>query len=193
MRCVLVHLTHFLLRHQHISFGSSSSSWITPTWTSVQSCYALVTGIFTETGGQLHKLLSIHRVVTCAESLAHGDSSFIYRNATTLINFWKKWNIPFQKWCHRYFILTPWNSLTSVFTKMTWILDNSPSALPSHMSLLLTLIPVKTCLHTTSGKECATITSRTTGLPDVGSLLWGIGLITNKANFSHSFEHLFNS
>ncbi|XP_026220548.1 diacylglycerol O-acyltransferase 1-like isoform X2 [Anabas testudineus] len=40
----------------------------------------------------------------CAELLRFGDRRFYgdWWNATTLITFWKNWNIPFQKWCHRH-------------------------------------------------------------------------------------------
>ncbi|XP_040895194.1 diacylglycerol O-acyltransferase 1-like isoform X2 [Toxotes jaculatrix] len=40
----------------------------------------------------------------CAELLRFGDRHFYgdWWNATTLIAFWKNWNIPFQKWCHRH-------------------------------------------------------------------------------------------
>ncbi|XP_029909249.1 diacylglycerol O-acyltransferase 1-like [Myripristis murdjan] len=40
----------------------------------------------------------------CAELLHFGDRHFYgdWWNATTLTAFWKNWNIPFQKWCHRH-------------------------------------------------------------------------------------------
>ncbi|XP_023253098.1 diacylglycerol O-acyltransferase 1-like isoform X1 [Seriola lalandi dorsalis] len=40
----------------------------------------------------------------CAELLRFGDRHFYgdWWNATTLITFWRNWNIPFQKWCHRH-------------------------------------------------------------------------------------------
>ncbi|XP_042352002.1 diacylglycerol O-acyltransferase 1-like [Plectropomus leopardus] len=40
----------------------------------------------------------------CAELLRFGDRLFYgdWWNAITLIMFWKNWNIPFQKWCHRH-------------------------------------------------------------------------------------------
>ncbi|XP_033489990.1 diacylglycerol O-acyltransferase 1-like isoform X1 [Epinephelus lanceolatus] len=39
-----------------------------------------------------------------AELMRFGDRHFYgdWWNATTLINFWENWNIPFQKWCHRH-------------------------------------------------------------------------------------------
>lgn len=47
-----------LVRHQPISSGSSSSSWVTPIWISVQSCCALAIVIFMETGGQFARHIS---------------------------------------------------------------------------------------------------------------------------------------
>ncbi|XP_050929591.1 diacylglycerol O-acyltransferase 1 isoform X2 [Lates calcarifer] len=40
----------------------------------------------------------------CAELLRFGDRHFYgdWWNATSLITFWKNWNIPFQRWCHRH-------------------------------------------------------------------------------------------
>ncbi|XP_071345658.1 diacylglycerol O-acyltransferase 1-like isoform X1 [Trachinotus anak] len=40
----------------------------------------------------------------CAELLRFGDRRFYgdWWNATTLTTFWRNWNIPFQKWCHRH-------------------------------------------------------------------------------------------
>ncbi|XP_029951241.1 diacylglycerol O-acyltransferase 1-like [Salarias fasciatus] len=40
----------------------------------------------------------------CAELLRFGDRHFYgdWWNATTLIDFWKNWNVPFQKWCDRH-------------------------------------------------------------------------------------------
>ncbi|XP_068579299.1 diacylglycerol O-acyltransferase 1-like isoform X2 [Cebidichthys violaceus] len=40
----------------------------------------------------------------CAELMRFGDRHFYgdWWNATTLVTFWKNWNIPFQKWCHRH-------------------------------------------------------------------------------------------
>ncbi|XP_070686692.1 diacylglycerol O-acyltransferase 1-like [Pempheris klunzingeri] len=40
----------------------------------------------------------------CAELLRFADRHFYadWWNATTLITFWKNWNIPYQKWCHRH-------------------------------------------------------------------------------------------
>lgn len=104
------------IRHQPISSGYSSSSWVTPTWISVQSCCALVIGIFMETGGQYTEHFSVHCLFVACAVLTDFRLSVIYRNATTLIIFWKNWNIPFQKWCHRYFSLKSLNNI-----HMTWV------------------------------------------------------------------------
>ncbi|KAM7396318.1 hypothetical protein PAMP_019364 [Pampus punctatissimus] len=54
--------------------------------------------------GLLFFFLSHSYLNFCAELLHFGDRHFYgdWWNATTLIIFWKNWNIPFQKWCHRY-------------------------------------------------------------------------------------------
>lgn len=94
---------------------------------------------------------------------------FIYRNATTLITLWKNWNIPCQKWCHRYFS----NVLkqTSVFTHMTGKPQNVSYILLSQKILLLVLPRRKACIHPTGGKQCVPITCRISGLPYVCSSL----------------------
>uniref|UniRef100_A0A668SAN4 diacylglycerol O-acyltransferase n=1 Tax=Oreochromis aureus TaxID=47969 RepID=A0A668SAN4_OREAU len=54
----------------------------------------------------------------CAELLRFGDRHFYgdWWNATTLIAFWKNWNIPFQRWCHRYYQ----HFLVCVLECLTW-------------------------------------------------------------------------
>lgn len=106
--------TYFLVRHRPTSSGSSSSFWLIPTWTSAQNCCALVIAIFMETGGQLYRTFT----VICVNFASQDQCSlyFIYRNATTLIAFWKNWNIPFQRWCHRYYQ----HFLVCVLECLTW-------------------------------------------------------------------------
>uniref|UniRef100_A0A3P8NRE4 diacylglycerol O-acyltransferase n=1 Tax=Astatotilapia calliptera TaxID=8154 RepID=A0A3P8NRE4_ASTCA len=55
----------------------------------------------------------------CAELLRFGDRHFYgdWWNATTLIAFWKNWNIPFQRWCHRYYQ----HFLVCVLECLTWV------------------------------------------------------------------------
>ncbi|KAM8752007.1 diacylglycerol O-acyltransferase 1-like isoform 1-T1 [Acanthopagrus schlegelii] len=67
----------------------------------------------------------------CAELLCFGDRHFYgdWWNATTLISFWKNWNIPCQKWCHRH-----------VYTRM--VEKNVP---PSHAELLVFLMSAALC------------------------------------------------
>ncbi|XP_036961812.1 diacylglycerol O-acyltransferase 1-like isoform X2 [Acanthopagrus latus] len=67
----------------------------------------------------------------CAELLCFGDRHFYgdWWNATTLISFWKNWNIPCQKWCHRH-----------VYTRL--VEKNVP---PSHAELLVFLMSAALC------------------------------------------------
>uniref|UniRef100_A0A669F1R1 diacylglycerol O-acyltransferase n=1 Tax=Oreochromis niloticus TaxID=8128 RepID=A0A669F1R1_ORENI len=59
----------------------------------------------------------------CAELLRFGDRHFYgdWWNATTLIAFWKNWNIPFQRWCHSPLLcnrikLAPLDKLTALMS-----------------------------------------------------------------------------
>ncbi|XP_041795734.1 diacylglycerol O-acyltransferase 1-like [Chelmon rostratus] len=67
----------------------------------------------------------------CAELLCFGDRHFYgdWWNATTLITFWKNWNIPCQKWCHRH-----------VYTRL--VEKNVP---PSRAELLVFLMSAALC------------------------------------------------
>ncbi|XP_030586435.1 diacylglycerol O-acyltransferase 1-like [Archocentrus centrarchus] len=67
----------------------------------------------------------------CAELLRFGDRHFYgdWWNARTLIAFWKNWNIPFQKWCHRHIYI--------------WLVERNVS--PSHAELLVFLMSAALC------------------------------------------------
>ncbi|KAF7644688.1 hypothetical protein LDENG_00217620, partial [Lucifuga dentata] len=75
----------------------------------------------------------------CAELLRFGDRHFYGDwNATNLIIFWKNWNIPFQKWCHRHVYtqlveknVTPSRAELQVFL-MSAVLCEYVIALPLH-------------------------------------------------------------
>ncbi|XP_039892430.1 diacylglycerol O-acyltransferase 1-like [Simochromis diagramma] len=67
----------------------------------------------------------------CAELLRFGDRHFYgdWWNATTLIAFWKNWNIPFQRWCHRH-----------IYTRLV-----ERNVSPSHAELLVFLMSAALC------------------------------------------------
>ncbi|XP_044212718.1 diacylglycerol O-acyltransferase 1-like [Thunnus albacares] len=73
-----------------------------------------------------HSFLNI-----CAELLHFGDRHFYgdWWNATTLVIFWKNWNIPFQKWCHRH-----------VYTRLV-----EKNVSPSRAELLVFLMSAALC------------------------------------------------
>lgn len=62
---------------------------------------------------------------------------FLYRNATTLISFWKNWSIPCQKWCHRCCKMTVFK-LISTFSSLQREQTQCYSFALSSLSLPLT-------------------------------------------------------
>lgn len=82
--------------------------------------------------------LFLHIVLLHIQHWLIARHHFIYRNATTLITFWKNWNIPCQKWCHRYLSMTALKQ-TSSFTHVTWKPNNFPCILLSSLKCLCSL------------------------------------------------------
>lgn len=166
---VLLTLTHYLIRLPHISSGCSSSSWITPSWTSAQSSCGSVIGIFTETGGQLHK----SHIILCIVLLYTQNHrlTVVHLTLTGMLRLWS---------------LSGGTGISLSRNGVRGILfsfhlhDINCSMLLFPLWRVIApdiLIPMKTCLHTAGGKEYTFITSRVAGLSDVCSCLWGMALI----------------